>query len=154
MTFGSNLLESNKRIAHRLMDECWNGGSMETVAELISPRCRHNDPVFPHMPPGVESLQQHIQNSRRGFPDLKFTVTDTIAEGNEVVVHWTVTGTHKGNFLGIPPTERNAVVDGTSIFRIDDGKIVEEWANWNLMSLMEQLGVHSLPQQRAHVGWE
>ena len=154
MTFGNTVLESNKRIVHRFLDECWNGGSMATLSELVSPRCRHNDPVFPHMPPGLDSIQTHIQNSHRAFPDLKFTVTDTIAEANEVVVHWTAVGTHKGDFLGIPATNREAHIAGTSIFRIEDGKIVEEWANWNLMSLMEQLGVRTFPHERVHVGWE
>jgi hypothetical protein len=58
----------------------------------------------------------------------------------------------------MPPTNRNALVAGTSIFRIEDGKIVEQWANWNLMSLMEQLGVGTAPgqlvEERTHVGWE
>jgi steroid delta-isomerase-like uncharacterized protein len=154
MTLGNGLLESNKRIVHRFMDECWNGGSKASLTELISPRCRHNDPVFPHMHPGPDSVERHIENSRRAFPDLRFTIADTIAEGTEVVIHWTAVGTHKADFLGIPPTGRTAHISGTSIFRIEDDKIVEDWANWNLMSLMEQLGVKNLPHERVHVGWE
>jgi predicted ester cyclase len=72
---------------------------------------------------------------------LKFTIDDTIAERNEVVHHWTGKGTHKGQFLGMQPTNKHATVSGTSIYRIDKGKIAEEWVDWNLMTMMEQLGV-------------
>jgi steroid delta-isomerase-like uncharacterized protein len=150
--------DRNKKIAYRFIDECWNGGDLASVAELISPRCSYHDPVFPHMSSGVESMQHHIQRSRRAFPDMHFTITDTIAEKDEVVLHWTANGTHRGEFLGIGPTNNKATVAGTSIYRIEDGKIVEEWVNWNLMSLMEQLGVKTPALQpvrvRAHVGWE
>jgi predicted ester cyclase len=64
-----------------------------------------------------------------------------IGERNEVVVHWTVRGTHKGPFLGMPPTNRPCTVSGTSISRMEGGKLVEHWADWNVMTLMEQLGV-------------
>jgi steroid delta-isomerase-like uncharacterized protein len=93
------------------------------------------------MTEGVASMQHHIQRSRRSFPDLTFTITDTISEKDEVVLHWNVSGTHRGEFLGVPPTNQKATVAGTSIYRIEEGRIVEEWVNWNLMSLMEQLGM-------------
>jgi predicted ester cyclase len=64
-----------------------------------------------------------------------------IGERNEVVVHWTVRGTHKGPFLGMQPTNRPCTVSGTSISRMEGGKLVEHWADWNVMTLMEQLGV-------------
>jgi steroid delta-isomerase-like uncharacterized protein len=82
---------------------------------------------------------------KTGFPDLMFSIDDTVAEGNEVVLHWTARGTHKAEFLGMPATNRNATVSGTSIFRIDGDKIAEQWSDWNLMSLMEQLGVGMAP---------
>jgi steroid delta-isomerase-like uncharacterized protein len=152
----SSIQESNKKIAHRFIYECWNGGDLPSVAELIAPRCLHHDPVFPHMTEGVASMQHQIQRSRRSFPDLTFTITDTIAEKDEVVLHWNVSGTHQGEFLGIPPTHQKATIAGTSIFRIEGGKIVEEWVNWNLMSLMQQLGVKTGQPVgvRTHVGWE
>jgi steroid delta-isomerase-like uncharacterized protein len=158
MTSSSTVLDSNKRLVYRFIDECWNGGDLSSVPELVAGHCHYHDPVFPHMIAGVESMQHHIRRCRRAFPDLKFMIADTIAEGCEVVLHWTVSGTQRGEFLGMPPTNRNALVAGTSIFRIEDGKIVEQWANWNLMSLMEQLGVGTAPgqqvEERAHVGWE
>jgi steroid delta-isomerase-like uncharacterized protein len=141
----------NKEIARRLMDECWSQGKLEAVRELVSNECRYHDPVFPSLTSGVENIKRHISTCRSGFPDLKFTIGDTIAERNEVVIHWTARGTHKAQFLGISPTNRVATVSGTSIFRIEDGRIIEQWVDWNLMTLMEQLGVAAMPKAKGKV---
>lgn len=151
-------LEINKRLVHRFVDECWNGGNVAAIPHLIAAHCRHHDPVFPHMIAGVDSMQHHIERCRRAFPDLKFTIVDTIAEHSEVVVHWTANGTQRGEFLGMPPTNVNARIAGTSIYRIEEGRIVEQWSNWDLMSLIEQLGLRAMAGipagARSHVGWE
>jgi steroid delta-isomerase-like uncharacterized protein len=131
----------NKQIVQRFIDECWNQGNLDAVSELLADDCRYHDPVFPSLTSGAENIKNHIQTCRNGFPDLMFTIDDTIAERNEVVIHWTAMGTHKGQFLGMPPTNKKATVTGTSIYRVEDGKIAEEWASWNLMSMMEQLGI-------------
>src|SRR6266568_9001723 len=136
----------NKEIARAFMEECWNKGKMDVLRELMSDDCRYHDPAFPSLAAGADNIKQHILTCRNGFPDLTFTIDDMIAERNEVVIHWTVQGTHKANFLGMPATNRKATVSGTSISRIEGHKIVETWANWNLMSLMEQLGVNATPQ--------
>lgn len=140
MTSIGAVLEGNKKTAIRFLDQCWNGGDLAAVPELIAGHCRFHDPVFPHMVAGVQSMQHHIERSRRAFPDLRFKIDETIAERDEVVVHWTASGTHQGEFLGIAPTHREARVAGTSIFRVEKGKITEQWINWDLMSLMQQLG--------------
>jgi steroid delta-isomerase-like uncharacterized protein len=136
----------NKQIAQRFMEECWNQGKMDSIRELVASGCMIHDPVFPALTSGADNLQRHIETCRTGFPDLTFSVDDTIAERNEVVHHWTARGTHKAQFLGLPPTNRSATVSGTSIYRMEGGKIVEQWADWNLMTLMEQLGVSTAPQ--------
>lgn len=145
-------LSDNKQIARRFMDECWNQGKLESIRELMSESCRHHDPVFPSLASGAENIKRHIATCRSGFPDLKFTIDDTVAERNEVVHHWTAQGTHKGQFLGMQPTNKQATVTGTSIFRIENGKISEQWSDWNLMSMMEQLGVTapSKAENKAH----
>jgi len=131
----------NKHITKRFMDECWNQGKMDSIRELVASGCKLHDPVFPALTSGADNLKRHIETCRSGFPDLKFSIEDTIAERNEVVHHWTARGTHKGQFLGLPPTNRTVTISGTSINRIEGGKIVEQWSDWNLMTLMEQLGV-------------
>ena len=142
----------NKQLVQRFMDECWNQGKLNVVSELLADNCRFHDPVFPNLTSGAQNMRTHIENCRRSFPDLKFSTDDTIAERNEVVIHWTGRGTHKGEFLGMPPTNRKAEVTGTSIYRIDGGKISETWVNWNLMSMLEQLGLsaNANADQTAH----
>jgi steroid delta-isomerase-like uncharacterized protein len=144
-----NPLKDNKEIAHRFMDECWNLGKMETLHEVVASDCRIHDPVFPSLTSGADNLAHHIAMCRNGFPDMNFTVEDTIAERNEVVLHWTARGTHRGMYLGMEPTNRHAEVSGTSILRIDNCMITEMWANWNLMSLMTQLGMAQMQQSTA-----
>lgn len=138
--------DENKNIARKLMEEGWNKGRLDVVDQIMSPRCRFHDPVFPSLTEGSENYKQHMQTSRSGFPDLNFTIEDTIAERNEVVLHWRARGTHRGPFLGMQATNKVGDVSGTSILRIENGKITECWSDWNLLTLMEQLGL-AMPAQ-------
>jgi steroid delta-isomerase-like uncharacterized protein len=81
------------------------------------------------------------------FPDLHLTIEDQIAEGDKVVIRWTAHGTHKGNFMGIPPTGKEAVVTGITIDRFANGKTVEAWNNSDDLGLLQQLGVVPAPGQ-------
>ena len=135
------MFEVNKAIARRYYEECWNKGHRDVVDQLVALNCRFHDAVFPHLGSGPDSLRRHIEMCRTAFPDLHFAIDNMIAEHDEVVVHWTRTGTHERQFIGLPPTRRKTSVTGTSIFRIANGKIVEQWADWNLVMLLEQLGV-------------
>jgi steroid delta-isomerase-like uncharacterized protein len=137
----SEVFENNKKLIYRFTEECWNGGNLDAVPEMIAEHCQYHDAVFPHMIEGVASMQRHIERCRRAFPDLKFTITETVARGNEVEVRWSATATQAAEFLSMPAMDKSASIQGTSIYRIEDGKIVENWVTWNLMSLMEQLGV-------------
>lgn len=141
MSTESDPISANKEIVCRYMEDCWNLGKLDELRELVADSCAHHDAVFPSLQPGTNNLRRHIATCRNGFPDLKFTIDTSIGERNEVVIHWTVTGTHKGYFLGIPPTNRQATLTGTSIYRLEGGRIVEGWSDWNLMSMMQQLGV-------------
>ncbi len=139
--------EENKKIARRLLEDGWNKGKETVIDELMSPKCRFHDPVFPSLTSGAESYKEHIRNCRNGFPDLKFTMEDSIAERNEVVHHWKAHGTHRGSFLGMPATNKSATVSGTTIYRMERGKVAEIWVDWNLLSLLEQLGL-AMPQMQ------
>ncbi len=131
----------NKDVAKKFMEDCWNRGDLNKTGDYVSKDCRYHDPVFPYLTAGLDNVKQHISNCRGGFPDLRFTIDDMIAERNEVVLHWTARGTHQGQFLGMAPTNKSATVTGTSIYKLEKGKIVEQWSDWNLLSLLEQLGL-------------
>lgn len=139
MTSGGEGPDSNIRLICRFTDECWNDGNLARVSELVAEDCRHHDRVFPHMAPGPASMRRLIERVRRAFPDLKFKVVDATAEGDEVKVHWSATATQTAEFLGIPPRNKFASIQGTSIYRIEGGKIAENWMKWDVMSLMAQL---------------
>ena len=139
--------DENKRIVQMFVEECWNKGNLNKASELLADQVRLHDPVFPGMNPGIQNVKNHIEGCRKAFPDLKFTVDDTISERNEVVVHWTARGTHKGPFLGMQPTNRKVTIDGTSIYRLEGSKITEAHANWNLATMMAQLGVIEVPRE-------
>ena len=139
--------DENKRIVQMFVEECWNKGNLNKASELLADQVRLHDPVFPGMNPGIQNVKNHIEGCRKAFPDLKFTVDDTISERNEVVVHWTARGTHKGPFLGMQPTNRKVTIDGTSIYRLEGSKIAEGHANWNLATMMAQLGVIEVPKE-------
>jgi steroid delta-isomerase-like uncharacterized protein len=141
-----NILDQNKELTRRFYEECWNQGKTERVDQYVAKDCRYRDPVFPSLAPGVESLKRHITMCRSAFPDLRFSLDDMIAERDEVVVHWTAHGTQEGQFLGIAPTRKTATVGGTSIYRIKNQKIIEQAADWNLLTLLEQLGAATAPK--------
>jgi steroid delta-isomerase-like uncharacterized protein len=147
MPLQNNSPDENKKIVRRFVEECWNQGSLSKVSELLADQVRFHDPVFPNMNAGIQNIKNHIETSRKAFPDLNFTIDDTIAERNEVVVHWTARGTQKGQFLGMPPTDRKVTIDGTSIYRVEGSKIAEAHANWNLATMMTQLGVFEVPKE-------
>jgi steroid delta-isomerase-like uncharacterized protein len=140
------MLDENKAIARRYYEELWSNGKLDGIAQIVSRDCQFHDPVYPDLGLGTESLRNHINNVRAAFPDLRFTIDDMIAEKDEVVVHWTARGNHQGQFLGLPPTNRTGTVTGTSILRFSSGKVVEQWSDWNLLTLLENLGVMISPQ--------
>jgi len=76
-----------------------------------------------------------------GFPDLALTVEFTITEEDKVAVRWTATGTHSGDFRGIPPTGKPINIAGVAIYRVAGGKIVEGWSQPDTLGLLQQIGV-------------
>jgi len=75
------------------------------------------------------------------FPDARYTVEDQLADGDKVFTRWSWTGTHKGELMGIALTGKPVRISGMVIDRIVDGKIVEEWEEWDALGMMQQLGV-------------
>lgn len=96
---------------------------------------------------GIEEARQFVATYKTAFPDLHATVEDVIAEGDKVVTRWTLRGIHRGEVEEFgPPTGKEIELEGITIHRIEDGKIVEEWECYDNLSVMQQLGL--APEQR------
>ena len=131
--------EANKTIARRMSEEVWNQGNLDAADELCAPDIVVHGAAS-GLPPGREGLKQFIGMYRAAFPDLKVTADFTIAEGDKVVQHWTSSGTHKGDLMGMPATGKKFEMTGLSISRIVDGKTVEVWNASDQLGMMQQLG--------------
>jgi steroid delta-isomerase-like uncharacterized protein len=129
--------EANKAVSRRVFD-VFNSGTVEDLEEIFAPDFVNHDPSAP---PGVEGARQQILLYRSAFRDLAVKVEDQIAEGDRVATRWSARGTHEGDLLGIAPTGKKTTATGITIDRIDGGKIVESWTNWDTLGLLQQLGV-------------
>ena len=131
-------MEENKAIERRFMEEVWNQGRLEVADELFATDVVvHNYPV---PAPGVEGIKQVIAASRAGLPDTHMAMEDLVAEGDRVAVRWTYRGTHRHEFLGLPPTGKQIILTGMHIDRFAGGKIVERWVETDLRGMLQQLG--------------
>ena len=90
--------------------------------------------------PGIQGINDVVKTCRAAFEHLNVTVEDMVAEGNKVVARFTARGTHKGQFMGLPPTGKPITMTGIEIFWIENGKIAELWGEANLLGLIQQLG--------------
>jgi len=133
--------EANKAIVVRYIDEVWSQGNLDTLDEISSADAVGHSPVEPNNPVvGIEAGKQTTTVYRAAFPDLHLTIDDMIAEGDKVVVRWSSTGTHQGEFVGIPPTGKQITSTGVVICRIADSVIVETWWAWDALGQLQQLG--------------
>lgn len=83
------------------------------------------------------------------FPDVQITITHAIAEKDTVGCRWTMTGTHQGPFMGVPPTGRQMTIEGLDFSRVVDGKVAEHWAQFDAVSAMIQIGALPAPSPEA-----
>lgn len=82
-----------------------------------------------------------LRERHEAFPDLVSTIEDIVVDGDKLAYRWTSTGHHEGTYLGVPPTGKLVTASGITISRIQDGKIAEDWATWNKVSVLHSLGV-------------
>ncbi|MBE1491496.1 ester cyclase [Plantactinospora soyae] len=132
----------NKATVRRLHDAIGGGVELiwQTIDEIVDPDVLFHAPV-PTGATGAQALKQVWPVLLRAYPDLRVTVEDLVEEGDRVVSRNTVTGTHRGEYLGLPPTGRSVVYDEIFLYRFVDGRIAEIWGVVNVFSQLNQLGV-------------
>ena len=139
--------EENKAILRRGYEEIHNKGNLAAIDELIASDYVEYSPAAPGLPLGLEGVKQTFTMFRTAFPDFHVTVEDMVAEGDKVVARLTMSGTHKGEFMGTSPTGKQITVAVIDIMRFADGKAVEHWNIVDNLSIMQQLGVVPPPGQ-------
>jgi steroid delta-isomerase-like uncharacterized protein len=136
--------EENKAVARRFL-EIFETGDLDALDEILAPDAVDHDPYNPYGREGLEGAKKTVAMYRQAFPDVHFEVEEQIAEGDKVATRWTGTGTHEGELMGMQPTGKKASVTGITIDRIEGGKIVEGWTNWDTLAMMQNIG--AIPEQ-------
>ena len=141
-------LEQSKAVSRRVI-EAINAGDTKVLDDVVSRDLVEHDP-----PPGVpatrEGLQSFLKAFRTAFPDLKYRIDRQIAEGDTVVSYLTGTGTMRGSFQNMPPTNKTGTWHEIHISTIRDGKVVEHWGIVDQLGMLQSLGVSQPVAQAAH----
>ena len=130
----------NKSLARRSLDELWTKGNLAAIDQLYSDSCVFHDLGSPEDVRGREGLKQFARAYRTALPDLQCTAEDVVAEGDKVAVRWVARGTHKGDLMGIAPTGRQVTYRGIQMYRVSNGRIEEEWAAFNTVGALQEIG--------------
>ena len=135
----------NKALVRRWIEALNNGTWREAADALFTTTFVLHDPMAPPGLVGPQGVKDYLYDPWfAAFPDVQLTIEDLIAEGDKVTTCYTGRGTHRGEFLGVPPTGKQASWTGIEIDRIEEDKIVETWLIADLLGMMQQLGV--IPQ--------
>lgn len=132
-------LDANKAIVRRYYEDVLNGGKTELLDELAAPDYEEHDPL-PGQRMGLDGLKDRVTMFLTGLSP-HFTIEDLIAEGQKVVVRWTNSGTHVGDFFGIPPTGKSFQIAGIDVHRLEGGKLAEHWHVVDVFAMLQQLAV-------------
>ena len=132
--------EQNKTIVRRLLEEPWKG-DLRVVDELIDRNYVGYDPSIAEPRRGPDGFKENVSTYREAYSDARITVDDQIAEGDKVATRWTARGKHDGDLMGVASTGKQVKVSGLTLSRLANGKVIEEYTNWDTFGMMQQLGV-------------
>lgn len=134
----------NKTVIRTFIEEVINQGRLERTDEFVIEDFVELDP-FPGQAPGREGLKAVILQMRSAFPDIHWAVDEMVAEGDKLVTRFTWTGTHQGEFLGVPATGRSVSIKGIVVDSLEGGKMVDSRMLLDVLGMMMQLGMTLAP---------
>jgi len=138
--------EENKTIVRRFA-QVWNKGGTEVIDEPAAPDLVVGYPLLPEDIHGTEAYKQFFVGFYNAFPDVGCRIDDLLAEGDKVTARWTIWGTHQADLPGLPATGKHTEWSGITIYRVVDGKVVEERGEEDALGMLQQLGVIPQPEQ-------
>jgi predicted ester cyclase len=128
-----------------MFEEGMNQKKLDVFDEVLAPTYVNYN--FPTPAPGPEGFKLVLGMFLQAFPDIHETTEDVIAEGDKVAARGYFTGTHNGEFMNIPATGKQVRVPYIAMYRVENGKIVENWVQMDMLGMTQQLGVIPQPEQ-------
>jgi steroid delta-isomerase-like uncharacterized protein len=132
-------MPDNVQIARSYFEELFGKGKLDFVDRNVDPAFKGHETLLEEY--GRDEVKRNAQMYRNGFPDLSVAIDEALAAGEKVLIRWSAKGTHRGSFLGRPPTGKQMDVHGISVITFRNGKIVEEWTQWDALGLLQDLGI-------------
>ena len=143
--------EENKALIRRWI-EAYNERDLQAEAEVLAPDYVAHVPAAPGPLEGLEAWRQFSGSFAEAFPDIRLTVEEIFSEGEMVAARVAFHGTHRGEFQGIPPTDKEVAFTSIEVNRVRDGKVEEHWVELDLLGLMQQLGAIPEPEHSEEAG--
>jgi steroid delta-isomerase-like uncharacterized protein len=131
--------EVDPKETYRRIIEAISRGDPDMLERLIAPGVVDHNPI-PGQAPGLEGFKQWMASARASFPDLQGSVEDVIGEGDRVAARMTWNGTHQGDFVGVPPTNRRVAMTAFHHVRFEGGRAAEWWGTADLLGALQQVG--------------
>ena len=138
VTAKQDLQEQNKEVVRKLLMDCFSGGNLEVLDEIISPDFEFE---YPNLPPGIGGMKAIVKKNNECFEGWQFTMHDVLAVDDKVVVRWSASGIHVKSFLGESPTKKKVQLKGMAIYLLKNGMIVKDWVEPDNLGFLTQLGV-------------
>ena len=132
--------EANLAATERWGAEVASAGRYDVLDEILAPHFVDHD-AGSDQGPGIAGLKGFFQTMRSAFPDLKAEPVEVIATDDHVAMRYTISGTHQGDFQGVPPTGKHFKVAVLQLARCEDGRCVERWGSTDELGMMKQLGI-------------
>jgi steroid delta-isomerase-like uncharacterized protein len=134
--------EENKALVRRWFEEVWNKGRADAIDEMFDENGVAHGLADDPSPPikGPREFKPFHTTFREAFPSMTIVIEDMIAEGDKVAARCSVRGKHEGELMGIAATQAPVEFSGMAIVRINNGKIVEAWNNFDFMTMYKQCG--------------
>ncbi len=136
----AELEEQNKALTQKMF-EAWGKGDIETFKEFLALDYEYYYPSGNSKPMSIEELTEMAKMLWNGFPDMSFSMEEIFAVGDRVIFRFIQRGAHTGDFMGIPATGNEFESSGILISRIKNGKVVEQWEEFDMLGMMQQLGI-------------
>ncbi len=126
-------------LARKMCEEVYGQGKVELISQLIGDDYTGHDPIAGKL--SRSTIEANVQQYRRAFPDLSMQVIDQMSSGDKGMIRRRATGTHRGELLGAKPTNKKVTIEGISEVRCVNGKIAEEWLQWDALGMLRQIGI-------------